>query len=84
MREWQPIETAPKDGTRIDVWQYCHNSEWRPNPKDCGIENGWRYADIYWEDGEWQQMHDNLGEGVSIEFKHHTISHWMPLPAAPK
>lgn len=30
---WQPIETAPKDGTRLDLWS----------------ENGWRYPNAAWD-----------------------------------
>src|SRR5262245_27954087 len=27
---WQPIETAPKDGTKVDIWAKC----WRPHYDD--------------------------------------------------
>jgi hypothetical protein len=32
--DWQPIETAPKDGTIIDVW----------------TSGGWRVADVAWDE----------------------------------
>lgn len=35
--EWQPIETAPKDGTVVDLWMV---SDDRPE--------GYREADAYW------------------------------------
>ena len=40
--EWQPIETAPKDGTRI-LW-CCYNVEHSRGP--------WFYSVIYWPDYE--------------------------------
>jgi len=33
---WQPIETAPKDGTRIDLWMLDQDGR------------GWREAGAYW------------------------------------
>lgn len=34
---WQPIETAPKDGTVIDIW----------------TETGFRITDVWWDGGTW-------------------------------
>ena len=33
--EWQPMELAPRDGSKIDVW----------------TENGFRYIDVFWYAG---------------------------------
>ena len=71
--EWQPIETAPKDGTQIDLWS----------------SKGFRVCDVVWDtisyslDGEddvdgWT---DAGGHG-SIE-KAGPFTHWMPIPSAP-
>ena len=34
MSDWKPIETAPKDGTVIDLWH----------------KNGFRITDVWWDD----------------------------------
>lgn len=65
--EWQPIETAPKDGADVLLyWQYTYHGD-----KDIthGIELG------FYGDGQW-----DCGEPISDAI----ITHWMPLPAAPK
>lgn len=85
MTDWQPIETAPKDGSEIDIWEYCHDPVWRPDPKDRGIENGIRYTNVRWEDRAWHQFQDYLGDWVDVAGadNHYTVSHWMPIPQAP-
>jgi hypothetical protein len=71
--EWQPIETAPKDGQYVIV--YSPN-----NPTDYGIESvqvahwcmygsGWIVGAFDYEDSGWFRTHP---------------THWMPLPDAPK
>lgn len=76
---WQPIETAPKDGTRIDLWIL----------NDSAPPHGWRLADVFWNGHAWVvwrlgRQKDNFGcvetEEVQIA---NTITHWMPLPASP-
>jgi hypothetical protein len=88
MSEWHKIDTAPKDGTRIDVWQYCHDPKWRPDPSaEHGLASGWRLIDVKWADGCWQQWLDQCGDcGFEPIYcsEHHTISHWMPFPEPPK
>jgi len=76
---WQPIKTAPKDGTVFfawhDVWDFPVACCWqRPSSKydDDGSHPGamsrWVYAD-------WHMHSVDLG-GVEI-------THWMPLPDLP-
>ena len=42
MSEWQPIETAPKDGTVVDMWHV----------------HGFRIADVWWDetDERWSSL----------------------------
>lgn len=63
MSGWKPIETAPKDGTEIDVW------------RDLNKE---RLTNAYWNDGKWCWRHYRYDE------EDDKITHWMPLPDAPK
>lgn len=75
MRMWQPIETAPKDGTEIDMW--C--------PDERG---GCRYPDAKWMKCKYEP---NKGEYAwhdwNPEFEWEPIggipTHWMPLPDPP-
>jgi hypothetical protein len=67
---WQPIESAPKDGTKIDLW--VHFAE---------DDRSYRQADAYWnaDEGTWQ-----LGQYHTGQFLYPvTPTHWMPLPDPP-
>ncbi len=66
---WCPIDTAPKDGTRIDVWAKFEKSGWRRQP------------DAYWNEkiGNWQLGQYNAEDYMVTPI----VTHWMPLPSAP-
>lgn len=69
-RLWQPIETAPRDGTAVDLWVH-----WPEHGEDR------RVCDAHWNaaDGEWQ-----LGQYHVGQFMHRpVVTHWMPLAAPP-
>ena len=74
---WQPIETAPQDGTPFQVW-VIRNYEprlgfWEPNARfnpETGAFEIWGRADYDLEDYE--------------VFSHLTATHWMPLPDPPR
>lgn len=77
MTTWQPIETAPRDGTKILV---C-----RRFPFDC-----WHYDVAKWaikrehisgwakKVGEYSERYDENWEWFEIR-----PTHWMPLPEPP-
>jgi hypothetical protein len=65
---WQPIETAPKDGTRILALT------------EIGITIiHWGRVEPFGTEDEWTT--DSVGPGYS--FGPERVTHWMPLPAPP-
>lgn len=77
MSDWQPIETAPKDGTRIVVYQ-GNGTGFYTTKGDIGIAAWGKQAS---PDGNltWCEVH--CCDGVTT-YDHAT--HWMPLPSPPK
>ena len=69
--KWQPIETAPKDGTQILVWSpYRHTCvTWYSGQYD-DQPHGW----IDWF----------TGKEYGGNWYAHKATHWMPLPDPPK
>ena len=70
---WQPIETAPKDGSYLLLWEqysdapfvgYWSGGSWSVSHEHVDAEGGWDGA--------------NVVDALSMP-----ITHWMPLPAAP-
>jgi hypothetical protein len=78
---WQPIETAPRDGTRVMLWR--------------GFTEIGKWAEMVvaeWHDGEWQWPSDDNpsthGEWTVDDMLNGYCScgdftHWMPLPNPP-
>lgn len=65
---WQPIETAPRDGTIVDLW--------RPN------YGGERLCAYRWEQlSEGNGFFSPVGSGYCVV---RDATHWMPLPEPPK
>lgn len=65
-REWQPIETAPKDGTLILVFY----------PELHGYN---RYSLRYWSTGDWGQVSEAWSDQWRQIQPNHTPSFWAPL-----
>ena len=72
--EWLPIETAPRDGTAVDLWGVNHLHY---------AKTGRRATNVTWgpirdwmgkERVDWQH-----GHGEDFE-----PTHWMPLPMPPE
>jgi hypothetical protein len=71
--DWQPIETAPKDGTEVLLVRngsFRQIGSWR---KPCQQADGYRV-----NDGE------PCWVGYSAEKRVPEPTHWMPLPEPPK
>ena len=76
---WQPIETAPKDGTKILVW--ADGYEWPEvvlyedyppaDQEEIGERGFWRYAEDLMADATESCDDDEW-------------THWQPLPEPPE
>ncbi len=67
MSEWQPIETAPKDGTPVDIFRPSWGGEWCTDM--CRVDLG---------DGN--VFYEQTKSGPSCV---RDAPHWMPLPNPP-
>jgi hypothetical protein len=68
--EWQPMEVAPQDGSKIDVW----------------TEDGFRYIDVFWyagpayPEGAYVYFDSQLRDFIDVD----DATHWMRPPAPPR
>jgi hypothetical protein len=71
MTEWQPMLTAPQDGTVV-------LATWRDTWKDPGTKNPNVHVEAMYCDGDsWWYAYD--GDGPA-----RPPTHWMPLPEPPR
>lgn len=71
---WQPIETAPKDGTTILVFN-GPNEGFYTEPGRIGTASYQDYTNL--DNNKWYA--DDCCDGVTT----YNPTHWMPLPAPP-
>jgi hypothetical protein len=67
---WQPIDTAPKDGTKILVFDGVDMTTVR-----------WMDGRSEWWPGEWQLVCAGMN---AEECEFYKPTHWMPLPEPPQ
>ena len=72
--QWQPIETAPRDGTMVDLWGINHLSYDKHSSRKVNVKFGPVRDWMGIERDDWQH-----GRGEDYE-----PTHWMPIPASPK
>lgn len=70
VNQWQPIETAPKDGTKILVYGYYIYD---------GDKDRTEYTHLVVWDEDFSAWESDDGEFVDSEI----FSHWQPLPSPP-
>ena len=82
MTDWQPIETAPKDGTAVLLcWARSADGapiDWRQDPETAGVFV--QVASWWAGDGEWI-VYCSMVRDPSLHFE---PTHWMPLPPPPE
>jgi len=87
---WMPIETAPKDGTKVLLAKYDWSSDtgdaafgsadWKQRVFD---ETRRKYSSWWCCEGRWSERWGNWNDGIE-PCGLAGPTHWMPLPAPPQ
>jgi hypothetical protein len=88
--EWRPIESAPKDGTKIDVWRVRLEYGTAEQFDGERVPNAW-WGEPYRPGSESQSLEPQWlyrGDGIcsesaTYESERYRVTHWMPLPNPP-
>lgn len=80
--DWQPIETAPRDGTRVMLWRgFTAIGSWSEMVIAEWVDDAWRWPDHHDNPsthGDWSE--ENIADGYEDA---KSFTHWMPLPSPP-
>ncbi len=96
--DWRPIDTAPKDGTNIDLWvvnqdgegwriadaYWVHDRERDPYAPSKGKRDGWFAPDREYGDPGWADWPEGWTATHDGREYFDRATHWMPLPEPPK
>lgn len=75
---WQPIETAPKDGSHILIIDATAKT-----PEADKVHWGRVMGKDYWRCGDSSDWEEDPRAAREILGAYETPTHWMPLPAPP-
>lgn len=85
MGEWQPIKTAPRDGTQVLLWAEAWEMTWGiqigyfMQPEEC-----WATAEGTVDDNDEDfDPHAEVFDESILEDLNTGPTHWMPLPIPP-
>lgn len=76
MSEWQPIETAPRDGSQILVYRPQAHLTNDPQVKVC--------RSVQHDKGCWEKTVPPGMDSTNFTDGYCKPTHWMPLPQPPK
>lgn len=69
--KWKTIESAPTNGTVIDLWLIESGG------------SGWRAIDCHWDNKLGWVTDENEKLEYYFAFEFEKVSHWMPAPESP-
>lgn len=79
MNGWQPKSTAPRDGTRVLLWNghYASVGCWK---EEADFGNSTEDED---RRPGWQVFDCEMDQWYSVALKDEDVTHWQPLPDGP-